>query len=127
MYTDREGFRFYRRRRPCGDQEQEQQWEDCEEDGGVSQGFLLVDGDDEDVVTVTVHDVAGHEHFRTLHLGESYEDTRLLSMPEDAQPGDESRYRFQGATVGWWAWGTRQTTSTRPRRSGFPLGLRGQS
>lgn len=95
MYTDREGFRFYRRRGGDGDQDQ---WEDCDEDGG-DQGFLLVGDED-----VTVN-VAGHEHFRTLRPGEAYEDTRLLSMPEDAQPADEFRYRFKGATVDWWAWG----------------------
>ncbi|KAK8139319.1 hypothetical protein PG984_002699 [Apiospora sp. TS-2023a] len=106
MYTDREGFRFYRHRhrRHHGDQDQDQPWEDCDEDGGVSQGFLLVDGD-EDVATVTVHHVADHEHFRTLHPGEAYQDVRLLSMPEDAQPGDEFRYGFKGAMVDWWAWG----------------------
>ncbi|KAK8026492.1 hypothetical protein PG991_003548 [Apiospora marii] len=93
MYTDREGFRFYRRR---GDQDQ---WEHCDEDDGA-QGFLLVDEDGD----VTVN-IAGHEHFRTLRPGEAYEETRLLSMPEDAQPGDEFRYRFKGATVDWWAWG----------------------
>lgn len=94
MNTDREGFRFYRRR---GDQGR---WEDCDEDGGVGQGFLLVDEDGD----VTVN-VAGHEHFRTLRPGEAYEETRLLCMPEDAEPGDEFRYRFRGATVDWWAWG----------------------
>lgn len=55
-----------------------------------------------------------HEDFVSLRPGESWTTLRRIQgeswtlLPDDAESGDEFRYRFNGITVDWWDWGSRE-------------------
>jgi hypothetical protein len=101
----REGFRLYRHRSRGSDD-----WETYEDPEESQSGYIIADNPDLAV------SVGQHEDFVSLRLGESWITQRRLqgeaaswtTLPGDRYVGDVFRYRFKGAFVDWWDWGTRE-------------------
>lgn len=94
----REGFRLYRRR--------EDKWEACET--GPSDGDMSVDKPD-----VPIQVGRGDDHFVSLDSSQPWMflhplDKTAWSKAGAAKTGDVFRCRFNGTTVDWWDWGTRE-------------------
>ncbi|KAH7371845.1 hypothetical protein BKA64DRAFT_268209 [Cadophora sp. MPI-SDFR-AT-0126] len=99
--SPREGFRLYRHR--DGDK-----WEKYVSPEETRSGFMIVDEPDIEVSP------GQHEDFVSLRPGESWSTQRRIqaeswtTLPEDTDVGDEFRYRFNGVTLDWWDWGSRE-------------------
>ncbi|KAF2729340.1 hypothetical protein EJ04DRAFT_556160 [Polyplosphaeria fusca] len=83
-------------------------WNVCE-DFGDEGGFLLVDDPD-----VPINVAQDTEKFVSLRPGESWSTSRRLQgekwtyLPDDSKGGNRFRVEFDGATVDWWDWGSRE-------------------
>jgi hypothetical protein len=98
----REGYYLYHRRGGSAE------WGSGYEPEDEEEGFMIVDDPD-----VSVRP-AEHKDFISLRPGETWTTQRRLQgsgwtvLPKGYAVGDAFRYRFKGATVEWWDWGSKE-------------------